>query len=302
MRTSGWFLGLMAASVTLGGCATDVVSEPNDAGTTSVYAFLSVERTETPRDEENRAREAASATFLRVQEGSDPALVAKLVGAIPELPAEGACQIQGPLEASSAPLRTLNPVELLHAGEVVVRSETSDTPLVARAYPDVAHLVSGVVYTSSGREQLASASERVIFDVSGTGDLEGFAIEASMPPALGQLALNGVVLGGNEPVDPAGGLVLSWKIEPDAASDATVPDRYFVDLTGVSPAGASTRVRCSGSPTASLPLPAGVFEQATGLLVTSHRLRSLRTAAPSLAGVDLRLDTARSMRVQLSPR
>ena len=81
----------------------------------------------------------------------------------------------------------LNPVEMVPAGEVTVRAGESSTRLVSRAYPDVAHLVSGVVYTSSGREQPmkpeAGQGQLVTFEVAGAEDVPGFEVSVPAPIA-----------------------------------------------------------------------------------------------------------------------
>jgi hypothetical protein len=289
----------------LSGCAT-----PVEAGTTggeetgSVHGYLSVERT-SPWVEQQGTREVASATFLRVQEGTDPGVVARLVGAIPELPPEGTCRALDAVEPTTVPLRTLSPVELLRVGEVVVRSETTSTRLVTRAYPDVAHLLSGVVYTSSGRE-LPGASGAVSFEIGGAEGVPGFTVEVPMPPVIGSLTIDGVEVNNERDWLSLGDAVeLRWSAaEEDVSLPSSVgavvgPDRFFVDLSVLDGKKTPRTLRCSGGAEARLLVPLQVSEQTQAVTVTAHHLRTVRLSSSTLAGGEVRLDAARSATVRL---
>ncbi|MDW8248109.1 MAG: hypothetical protein RMJ98_02240 [Myxococcales bacterium] len=289
----------------LSGCATPaetVVSGGEETG--SIHGYLSVERTSPWGAEGLGAKEVASATFLRVQEGTDPGVVAKLVGAIPELPPEGTCWALDAMEPTTVPLRTLSPVELLRVGEVVVRSETTSTRLVTRAYPDVAHLLSGVVYTSSGRE-LPGAQGRVSFEVGGAEAVPGFTLEVPMPPPISSLMLDGVEVGDEQDWLSLGDTVeLQWAAaEEDVTLPPSVgvvgPDRFFVDLSVLDGKKTPKTLRCSGGAKARLVAPLQVSEQTQSVTVTAHRLRTVRLSSPALAGGEVRLDAARSTTVRL---
>lgn len=290
----------------LSGCATPgetgVPSGGEDPGT--VRGYLSLERTSPWNPEAQGARETASATFLRLQEGSDPAVAARLVGAVLDLPPEGTCS---PLDAvdSTVPLRTLNPVELLRVGDVMVRSDTSSTRLVARAYPDVAHLVSGVVYTSSGREA-PGASNRISFEVGGVEGVPGFAVDVPMPPVVEMLALNGVEVNDERDWLTLGDAVdLQWRASDEEvslppSSRATVEsDRFFVDLSVVDAHKAPRTLRCSGAAEARLQVPLRFSEQTQSVTLTAHRLRTVRLTSDSQLHSEIRLDAARSATVRL---
>lgn len=309
MRLLGSLLSVAPAAfcALMVGCAapveTGVPSASEDAG--AVHGFLSVDRTSSWDQEQAGAREVASATFLKVQEGTDPAVVAKLVGAVPDLPVAGTCRALDAGDATSLPLRTLNPVEMVRVGDVTVRSETSTTRLVTRAYPDVAHLVSGVVYTSSGRE-LPGARGRVAFEVGGAEGVPGFEVDAPMPPSIEKVTLNGVEVSDERDWLALGDAVeLSWSAtEEDVSLPASVgvsePDRFFVDLTVINNDQTSSTVRCSGGTSAKLHVPLVLTEQTDSVSITAHRLRTVRLATRSLAGGEVRLDAARSASVKLS--
>lgn len=290
----------------LSGCATPVeagAAGGEDAGT--VHGYLSVERTSPWEQAPQGAREVASATFLRLQEGTDAALVAKLVGATLELPPEGTCRPLDAIDTTSVPLRMLSPVELLRVGDVVVRSETTSTRLVTRAYPDVAHLVSGVVYTSSGRE-MPGARGAVSFEVGGAEGLPGFTLEVPMPPPLETLTLDGVEVNDERDWLSLGDAVeLRWRAsEEDVTLPASVgalarPDQYFVDLTVTDAKKPPRTLRCSGDAQARLQVPLQIGEQTQSVTVTAHHLRTLRLSTPSLASSEVRLDAARSASMRL---
>ncbi len=299
-------LTTVAVCALLVGCTAPVEQGPaSNEGAAVVHGYLEVDRSSGWGPDEG-AREAASATFLRMQQGSDPGVVARLVGAIPELPAPGSCRVQNADEPTSLPLRTLNPVELVQVGDVAVRSAASSTRLVTRAYPDVAHLVSGVVYTSSGREQ-PGARGPVTFEVSGAEGVPGFEFDAPMPPAIDKVSLNGVEVSDERDWLALGDAVeLSWQAsEEDVTLPASVgavagPDRYFVDLTITNRGEAPRTIRCSGEAQAKLHVPLVLTEQTQAVTLTSHRLRTVKLATTALSSGEVRLDTARSASVKLT--
>lgn len=269
----------------------------------TVHGFLEVDRT-APWGADDGAREVASATFLRVHDGNDPAMVARLVGAVSELPSGVGCQALGASEPTTMPLRTLNPVELVQAGDISLRSETSATRLVARAYPDVAHLISGVVYTSSGRD-LPRASGRVTFEVNGAEDVRGFEVDVPMPPSLDRVTLNGVEVNDERDWLALGDdIELAWQAtEEDVSLPASVgevasPDRYFVDLSVINRGKPSRTVRCSGGASQKLLVPLRFDENTQSVTVTAHRVRTVRLATRALSGGELRLDAARSASIR----
>ena len=125
----------LALSALMVGCAAPVEGASaslDPEGESSVHGFLSVEQSAALGQEGEGTRQTAAATFLRVQDGTDPLVVARLVGAAVDLPAPGQCRLEGQGDSSSIPLRMLNPVEMVPAGEVTVRAGESSTRLVSR--------------------------------------------------------------------------------------------------------------------------------------------------------------------------
>lgn len=293
-------LALVAAASAVVGCATpDETARPQAEGeevasdATAVHGFLSVERVQ-PWSSSEGASEAASATFMKVHQGTDPVVVARLVGAIPELPESGSCREQNSAEPASMPLRALSPVEMVSVGDVLVRSETSTTKLMARAYPDITQLLSGVVYTSSGRE-MPKATGKVSFEVAGADGVPGFDLEAPMPPSIERVTLNGVEVGDEQDWLAVGDAVeLGWQ-----ASEGEAGDRFYVDLSVVDAKKAPRTIRCSGGASARLSIPLILGEQSQSVAVTAHRLRTLPLKVASVASGEVRLDAARSASVKL---
>ncbi len=288
----------------LAGCATPVEGPGGAEESGAVHGYLSVERNSPWEQQGQGARDVAFATFLRVQEATDPSSVARLVGAVPELPAEGVCRELNVQEATSMPLRTMSPVELLRVGEVTVRSGTSAGKLVTRAYPDVAHLVSGVVYTSSGRES-PGASGPVTFEVGGAEGVPGFSVEVPMPPVIEKLTMNGVEVGeGQEWLAVGDAVELRWQAPqedvslPPSLGTVVEPDRFFVDVSVIDGRKSSRTLRCSGGAEARLQVPLQITDQTQAVTLTAHHLRTVRLTEGQIRN-EIRLDAARSATVRL---
>lgn len=298
-------LTITALLAWLSGCATPGDAEvPSGEDPGAVRGYLSVERTSPWNSDTQRTRETASATFLRLQEGGDPSMAARLVGASLDLPPDGTCS---PLEVvePTVPLRTLNPVELLRVGDVTVRSNTSSTRLVARAYPDVAHLISGVVYTSSGRET-PGVSGQVVFDIGGTEGIPGFTVDVPMPSVVEKLSLNGVEVNDERDWLTFGDAVeLQWHATeedislPSSLQAKIAPDRFFVDLSVVDARQIPRTLRCSGGAEARFQVPLRFNEQTQSVTLTAHRLRTVQLTSSSQLNSEIRLDSARSATIRL---
>jgi hypothetical protein len=286
--------------------------------TAQVHAYLSVDRSREQAGSERVTKEVASASFLRTRDGSDPTVVARLVGVMPDLPAAGTCAVLGDnqIAPSSVPLRTLSPVEMVHVGEVSLGNghEGGGVQLVPRAYPDVAHLLSGVVYTSSGAEGLQER-EKALFRVGGAGEIPGFEIDLPMPRAIEALWVNDVLVGdevAGVPRGSGGGVVeVRWAGDAEKTEPTTARSEItFVDAVIEGASGPVTRLRCATHDTSVV--LAGVRPDA-GLTfnLTIHRLQTvvlpsasagaaneLDTMPPGLVG-EVRLDAALTGRAQI---
>lgn len=304
----------VAVCALLTGCAVPVESgmQGGEGEAASVHAFLSVEQSAAWGQQEGEGtRQTASATFLRVPDGTDPQLMARMVGAVVDLPSPGQCRVEGQGEGL-LPLRALNPIEMVPVGEVSVRAGEASTRLVARAYPDVAHLISGVVYTSSGREQPVRpvvGENLVTFDVAGGEGVAGFEVAVSAPEPVEKLQV--------ERDEGGGPLVVTWQAASEARR-AAVPadvgvvegdDRFFVDVvfgadSMVAPGDvdgelrrAPRTVRCGGSASASITVPAALSGERAVASVAVHRLRTIRLTTPALGGGQVRVDVMRLLNI-----
>ena len=283
---------LVGALGALSGCATATADDPADADAAQTHAFLRVDRVRDVGDEAaTRAR--ASATFLRTRDAADPNVLARIVGAIPSLPSPGECAAVDGSDATLA-LHTLTPVELAQAGDVTIVAGEASTPLVARAYPDVAHLVSGVVYTTPDvTDGLLARDRRVVFHVAGSADVPPFDAEVEVPMPIESVRVDGVALGEIAPARGASPLAVSWQPVPD--------DDVYVDVA----AGSGDRVarfRCTpkvGASDVVLVDPATVGASVVG--VTVHRVRSVAIDGAPVTTGEVRFDTAVTGRVSFEP-
>ena len=266
---------LPAVALVLGGCATTVEGGP-DSEVTQVHAFLRVDQA---AEAAGATRTHASASFLRVHEGGDPGVVARLVGAAPTLPPEGGCaRLDG--DGVGVPLRAISPVELVQVDGVTLTTDSGRTQLSARAYPDVAHLLSGVVYTSPDAEG-STRNGKVAFHVAGGAEVPNLDVTLDAPPPLAGVRINGVELGGAAMPGPITPLHVTWS--GDRAGDVVYADFAI--------AGASQRFRCTADAT-SLVGPAIATAAGTRITVSVHRLRVVPFAAGSLGSAEARFDAA----------
>lgn len=301
----GWLGGLGV------GCTSQVEASDGDAGgeVGAVHGYLGVERTV---DEQGvvTLRDRASATFVRTREGTDPRLVARLLGVLPSLPPPGQCAVSGADEVTSPALRMLSPAELLPVGDVALRVGDDERPLLARAYPDVAHLLSGVVYTTSdaigsGAAAVADGDEEVggagantaTFMVGGSAAVAPFEVTIELPPAPSAITVNGRPLGEHvdeaEGVERARGEALAGgdpmsRVRVGWSGEGASGDVVFVDAVLHGTRGVAARQRC---------VPAvgeqHVVVDAPGdLVVAVHRLRTVRVEAGRGPSTEVRVDTA----------
>ena len=201
-----------------------------------------------------------------------------------------------------------------------MRAGESSTRLVARAYPDVAHLVSGVLYTSSGREQPVkpvTGASAVTFEVAGGDDVPGFEVSVQAPSPVDQLRVERDEEGSR---GADGALTVSWQAPSESARvPANVgvvegDDRFFVDLVFSAEAGATTdttgdgsayaprTVRCGGESAASIAVPAALRGDRSLVSATVHRMRTIRLTTPALAGGQVRVDVLRLLSLATPPR
>jgi hypothetical protein len=279
--------GIAAVSVVAGalGCSGTVVSG-SDASTSSTQAMLSVERTAVA-GEPAAVRAHASAHFLRLQAGADPALAARLVGASTELPAIGQCQAVGVLSDQAMPLAPLGPVDLVDVGEVAVEASNVRAIFAARAFPDVADLVSGVVYTT--RDLVTNPLPdrgTYTFRIAGSSMVPPFSVDALAPGPTTDLSVAGMPLRGEALPVQRGDLAIRW-------SPAANTELVYVELASLED-GPLDRVRCTFANDGQGIIAASALPRAATQSISIHLVRREGVAAPGIDGGWIRFDLATS--------
>lgn len=280
---------LATAAIALG--CTGEVSDGADADTSSTHALLVVEQS-TPIDEAETGRSHASVWFLRVADEQDLPSATKLVAEPRELPALGACAVVGNDEPELP--AEMSPVELAFAGDVHMRMGAEATPLTLRFFPDVANLVSGVVYTLQDQDDLFVPRDALItVTASGDSELEPVEASASPPPLPTGLALEGQPLSSMQ-VEVPRGLPLSLSWTPGGEGDI-----IFVDVAPI-PAVPSERVRCAFLDNGSGKIPTMAIPETAEMRLSIHRTRDVPLRSVERIEGLARFDLAVTTRVMLS--
>jgi hypothetical protein len=255
---------LATAAIALG--CTGEVSDGADADTSSTHALLVVEQA-APADDVASARSHASVWFLRIADERDLSAATQLVSDQLELPQLGSCVAVGVGEESDVP--EMSPVELAFAGDVAMRAGSEATPLTLRFFPDVANLVSGVMYTLRDQDDLTVPFNSLItVSATGTSDFEPVDASASPPPMPAGLAIDGhdlplmdVEIQRGRPIR------LTWTPGGDG-------DVIFVDVDPV-PAVPSERVRCALADTGVGEIPTMAVPETSEMSLAVHRSRDV---------------------------
>jgi hypothetical protein len=304
-------LGLVAwATGGLVACAPAGASAPELEGgdgveTGETHGFLRVERTLLAGPDGKQLEGRAAATFLRSvsPEAERPLVAARLVGALLEVPREPGCSPRSQAEPALA-LRTLSPVDLVPAGELSVTSDEVTTALAARAYPDVAHLVSGIVYTSPDIvHDVQGSSGRLHFHASGSPAVAAFDAEARAPAALELLTVGGTAVDAAEIAlparaeSPAADLAIVWTPGEPSLAAGEPGDGEYLEVTTADGAF----LRCVPAVPGRVDLPPEVWATAqTGTTnVVLHRVRTQSFQAPGLASGTVQIDTATAVSFHL---
>src|SRR5262245_49963859 len=276
---------LSAAAFALG-CSGTVVSS-SDASTSSTQAMLSVDRTAAAGDPTGSARAHASAYFLRLQASADPNLAARLVGATDVLPAVGQCEAVGVLSDQPMPLATLGPVDLVDVGQVALEASNIRATFAPRAFPDVADLVAGVVYTT--RDLTADPLPdhgTYTFRIAGSNAVAPVTLEALAPGPAREISVAGLPLRNETLVVARGDLAVRW--EP-----AVGTDQVYIELASTED-GPLDRVRCSFANDGQAIISASALPRAAMQSISIHLVRREGVAAPGLEGGWIRFDLATS--------
>ncbi len=271
-------------------CSPEAEGAVGDETPATTHAYFTVERARGADDDGVRTQ--ISARFLRLHEGADPRVAAELVGATAEAPSRAGCRPLG-AGGSQIALGGLTPVELARAGDVAVESSNRPTHLTARAYPDVAHLVSGVVYTSPEiTSDVPADATSLSFRVAAGERVPALHVTVPLPRGVDDLRVNGLPLRAAVAA-PIGRAPLTFAWSADEG-------RTFFDVAAIEAGGAATRWRCVGEREGGLTLPASITLTAAALEVTAHHVTATAFQADALASGQVQFDTTTSGRLSLS--
>jgi hypothetical protein len=288
---------MLAFSASLGaaalGAACSVApveySAEADAGS-STHALITVERSSVLNSAE-APRAAAFAGFVRTPPEVDANAMLRLAGFGLDLPAVGQCAEPNRERGSRMPLSPLGRVEFLDAGDVTLRTSSTNALLATRALPAVTDLIAGVVYTTRDRaaEPLPPATNYTL-SASG-GLLRAFNVNAQAPAQFSSVNVGSTPLAelGRVPVHQ--GIALNW-------SPGSSRDVVYVELT--SQDGSAT-LRCTFRDDAgSGNVPGSAFVGTGPGEISLHRVHSEPFASGSVDAGEVRFDFEQSANVEFT--
>ncbi len=283
MRSSllriGLPLGIPATLALLVGCSAPVSASPEAAdaeAATPAAAIVVVERTSGPGD---GTRAEAVARFVQMRSGAVDEQALRMIGAAVDFPALGGC---APVRrgVGDAPARA---VKLADVGGISLEANGVRTTLAARQLPDVADLVSGVVYTGRGETALFPQTRYTVRS-TGTPEVDAFEVYAMAPSEPADVRVAGQ--------DGRATVVLATGAAVDLTWDAGGDDLVYVD---VAPADASTPMtRCLFADTGRATLASSAIGADVGTL-SLHRLHREAFRARGLDSGEIRFDFARAV-------
>jgi hypothetical protein len=258
-----------------------------DAGS-STHALITVERSSVLNSAE-APRAAAFAGFVRTPPEVDANAMLRLAGFGLALPAVGQCAEPNHERVSSKPLNPLGRVEFLDAGDVALRTSSSNAMLATRALPAVTDLIAGVVYTTRDRaaEPLPAATTYTL--TASGGLLRAFNVNANAPAQLSSVNVGNTPLAELSSVAVHSAITLNWNPGLDR-------DFVYVEL---STQDGSATTRCTFRDDAGVgSVPVGAFV-GTGLgEVSLHRVHSEPFASGSVDAGEVRFDFEQSANVE----
>jgi len=254
-------------------------------------AIVTVERTAGTAGTEG-AHSDIIARFVRSRAGTVDDDALRIVGAAIDLPAAGAC-IR--LPAANASAKMARSVELVNVGTVSVdlsnASSGAPSALLPRHLPDVADLVSGVVYTARGEGDAFPARGHYVFHATGTPEQElaPFTVEATAKGDPGDVRIadqatahraEPIAISASEPTE------VTWTASAEASPE---DDLVYIDVIA-RPPGTAT-VRCSFGDTGRGALAASTFAGDEGI-ISVHRVHRESFRAKGIDSGVLRFDFA----------
>ena len=273
--------GVPSALALLVGCSAPVAASPEAAdaeATSPAAAIVVVERTSGPGD---GTRAEAIARFVQMRSGVVDEQALRMIGAAVDFPALGACTQIG-RGWGDAPARA---VRLADVGGVSLEANGVKTALAARQLPDVADLVSGVVYTGRGESALFP-QVRYTLRSTGTAEVDAFEVNANAPAeptdvrVAGQDGRVAVLLAPGAAVD------LSW--EPGA-----IDDLVYVDVA--SKDAGTPVMRCLFADNGRAAVASASFGAVEEGTLSVHRLHREAFRARGLDSGEVRFDFARAV-------
>jgi hypothetical protein len=282
-------LSLVAALAAACSVAPVDYSAEADAGS-STHALITIERSALLNSAE-APRAAAFAGFVRTPPDVDANAMLRLAGFGLDLPPVGQCAEPNHERGSNLPLSPLGRVEFLDAGDVTLRTSSTNALLATRALPAVTDLIAGVVYTTRDRaaEPLPAATTYTL-SASG-GLLHAFNVNASAPAQLSAVSVGGTPLTELVSVPAHNAIALSW---------TAGFSRDFVYVEFATQDGSAT-TRCTFRDDAGAgTVPASAFV-GTGLGELSlHRVHSEPFASGSVDAGEVRFDFEQSANVEFT--
>lgn len=282
-----WLLALLAATSV--GCSISAEDLPAQDAEGTTVAFVKIRQVQTL---EGATRGDAIAGFLRVPQGGDADQLLALSGLSESLPQVGECaDFSAPDPDALGPTSQPASAELLEAQSVELLTGEGVHSLVPHAFPTIADLLRGVVYTSRDREA-STLPPQQLYEVSGRnvslaqGEFAQLQISEVSPGLPQAVRVNGAALEAVTVVPVSAVLDIAWEagapqdlvtVAIDAGELSTVCS--FSDSEGFG----SVPLATPGNQ----PLPVG-----TSALISVHRVRHIEEAGQDLAMVGLVFDFA----------
>jgi hypothetical protein len=206
----------------------------------------------------------------------------RMVGASVDFPALGACESLATLRAGAS----ASTLALVDVGAVTLSAGEAMKPLQARQLPDVADLVSGVVYSARAEELPTRSQYMLRIDGSPDQQVPAFVVSATSPGEPEGLRVAGDDgRSGAVTVAAAGPVELTW--EAGSAEDVV-----YVDL-GAS--GAAPATRCLFDDVGRAVLPTTAFGALDDGTIAVHRLHREYFQTRGVAPGEVRFDFARTV-------
>jgi len=275
-------LGSSALAI-LAGCTTSVSASGEGADAEVSTTATAVVVVEGSSGNEGAHTEAV-ARFVRARSGAVDDDALRMVGATVDFPAVGGCAALGSARAPAA-----RAIALLDVGAVTLIAGVAGESVAAlqpRQVPDVADLVSGVVYSAAARGGALPSKSAYLLRVDGApeSDVAPFAVSATSPGEPEDVRFGGddgrsgpVSIALDAPVD------LTW--ETGAGNDV-----IYVDLSATSAAPAT---RCLFVDSGHATLGASAFGALEDGTIAVHRLHRESFHAHGVDPGEVRFDFAR---------